>query len=437
MTKHVRMTSARRVAALVASTTLALAACSSSSSSKSASSTAAPAASGGSATTAAAAPTGSTLYIAGVFDLSGTFGHYGQVALQGMQAAVNTINNNGGLAGHKLAIKSLDDGSDPAKAVIGAKSLLSSVSTKDLLYFSPGNVGVTTLAVLPVTTAAKVLTITPSATAQTEDETNFPYTFTAYPNAQLQTAPQVAGLKQLAGANSKVAMVLGTDSGDQASVGPLTAALKTAGLNLVDTENVSPTASDYTTQLEKARQAGAAALYVKIDTPSAYVAVMQGIKQLAWSSVKVLAGPTAANAPVLGAIPAEVASQFSALGQTAYMQGFDSGSQQFAAFQTALKALGTVSDIGISTDYGDDVNMAAWAYTKAGNDNDAAKMQAALESIGSSNLPAGTLLALPQPHYAAGVHNLTHADFSNFWALLSPGQPVNGQWAGVPLALTS
>jgi len=84
-------------------------------------------------------------------NLSGAFGHYGQVALQGVQAAVNVINSSGGLNGHKLAIKSIDDGSDPAKAVIGAKSLISSVSAKDLLYFSPGNVGVTTLAVLPVT----------------------------------------------------------------------------------------------------------------------------------------------------------------------------------------------------------------------------------------------------------------------------------------------
>jgi len=74
--------------------------------------------------------------------------------------------------------------------VIGAKSLISSVSAKDLLYFSPGNVGVTTLAVLPVTSEAKLLTITPSATDQTESQSNFPYTFTAYPNPVLQTAPR-------------------------------------------------------------------------------------------------------------------------------------------------------------------------------------------------------------------------------------------------------
>jgi ABC-type branched-subunit amino acid transport system substrate-binding protein len=423
------------VAAALATALTLTAACSSSSSAKSSATTAAPSSGGSTATSATGAPSGSTLYIAGVFDLSGAFGHYGQVALQGVQAAVNVINSSGGLNGHKLAIKSIDDGSDPAKAVIGAKSLISSVPAKDLLYFSPGNVGVTTLAVLPVTSDAKLLTITPSATDQTESQSNFPYTFTAYPNPVLQTAPQVAGLKQLAGSSPKVAMVLGTDSGDQASVGPLTAAIKTAGLQLVDTENVSPTASDYTTQLEKARQAGAAALYVKIDTPSAYVAVMQGIKQLAWTSVKVLAGPTAANAPVLTAIPAQVASQFFALGQRAYMQGFDGGSAQFSAFETALQSLGDVSDIGISTDYGDMVKMAAWAYTTAGNSNDQAKMQTALESLGSSDLPSGTLLALPQPHYSKDDHNLSKADFSSFWALLQPGQPVKSQWVGVPLAL--
>jgi len=67
------------------------AACSSSSSAKSSATTAAPSAGGGTATSAAGAPSGSTLYIAGVFDLSGAFGHYGQVALQGVQAAVNVI----------------------------------------------------------------------------------------------------------------------------------------------------------------------------------------------------------------------------------------------------------------------------------------------------------------------------------------------------------
>jgi len=123
---------------------------------------------------------------------------------------------------------------------------------------------------------------------------------------------------------------------------------------------------------------------------------MQGIKQLAWSSVKVLASHGGqCTGPHCD--PGPVASQFFALGQRAYMQGFDNGSTQFAAFETALQFARRCIDVGISTDYGDMVKMAAWAYTTAGNSNDQAKMQSALESLGSSDLPSGTLLALPQP----------------------------------------
>jgi len=151
---------------------------------------------------------------------------------------------------------------------------------------------------------------------------------------------------------------------------------------------------------------------------------MQGIKQLAWSSVKVLAGPTAANAPVLTAIPAQVASQFFALGQRAYMQGFDNGSTQFAAFETALQSLGDVSDVGISNRlrrHGQDGRLGVhdrWEQQRPGQDAVCLGVARILRSaVRHAARPA-------QPHYSKDDHNLSKADFSNFWALLQPGQPV-------------
>ena len=375
------------------------------------------------------------LYILADVDLSGTFGHYGQVDLQGLKAQVKIINQKGGVNGRKLVIKSLDNQSDPATAVIVAKDLLSSVPKTTVLFMFPGAVGVTALAILPVVSKTKVLNITPSATSQTENFSAFPYTFIAYPDEEQQAPPQVAGLKQLAGNSKKAALIVGTDSGDQANIAPLEAEMKKAGLTLT-VETVSLTAKDYTAQLQQAKQSGAKALYVKIDNPASYVTVMQGVQQLGWTTVKVLAGPTAANAAVLNVIPTAVQKQFYALGQRVYLQGFGKNTKTFQARYKALASFGTVTDIGISSDIADDVNMAVWAYKTAGG-NTQAKKKAALNNLGKKTFPKGTLLVLPQPHYTKVYQTLHNADFSTFWGLLRAGTPVTGQWQGMPLQLTT
>jgi ABC-type branched-subunit amino acid transport system substrate-binding protein len=384
---------------------------------------------------AGAASSKPPLYILADVDLSGNFGHYGQVDLQGLQGEAKLLNSEGGVNGRKIVIKDVDNQSDAATAVIAAKQLLSSVPSQNVLFFYPGAVGVTTLAILPVTSAAKVVTISPSAVTETENLKAFPYTFIDYPDEVMQAAPQVAAVKQLAGTNKKVGMLVGSDSGDQANIGPLTKSVNGDGLKLVSVQTVPLTGTDFTPQLQQLKQAGASVIYVKIDTPSAYVTAMQGVQELGWKNVKVLAGPTAANAAVLNVIPPAVTSQFYALGERMYMQGYNANNPAFTKFYKALASTGTVTDIGISTNTADMEATAVWAYKKAGNTTTQSKIKAALNGIGKSNLPPGTLLALPQPHYSKTVQDLANANFSTFWALLRGGQPVNGQWAGLPLNL--
>jgi hypothetical protein len=229
-------------------------------------------------------------------------------------------------------------------------------------------------------------------------------------------------------------MLLGSDSGDQANLGPLTDNAKKLGLNLVSSESVALTTADFTPVMEKMRQAGAAAVYVKIDSLPAYVNVMKAVQQLGWKDVQILAGPTAANADVLSAIPAPVRNQFHAQGAAPYRQGFGGDNQLFQKFATQLSANGPISDIGIAVNYADNISLGIWAYQKAGS-NDPDKMKAALESIGDGDLPASVLMEMPQPHYTAQVHDLTVADFSKFWALLEPGDAKNNQWPGVELSV--
>lgn len=229
--------------------------------------------------------------------------------------------------------------------------------------------------------------------------------------------------------------MVGTDLGDQADVGPDTAEIKKLGLDLVDTATVPLTGTTFTSQLATAKQDGVTALYLKIDTPSAAVTVMKGVASLGWKSVKVEAGPTSANATVLEGMPVSVRSQFYALGEAAYVEGFKKGTKTFQALRKAIAAVGTVTDLGISSNEADGVNIGIWAYEKA-HSTTATKERRVLDSLGKKDLPKGVLRVVPQPHYTKKHQGLQNATFKNFWGLLRAGTPVTDQWPGQLLKLT-
>lgn len=374
------------------------------------------------------AATKSPLYIVGPLDLTGTFSHFGQLGLAGLTAEINVINSQGGvLGGHPLQLKYQDDGSDPAKAVLAARQLLGEVPKSQILFFEPGSVGVTTTATLPVTTAAGVLDFTLTSIPATDNATTYPYNFASFVTSKQQADGVVYAMKQLAGSNTKVGVLLGSDAGDQVAKPTIGGQLQGVGLDMVNLSSVDPNTTDYTAVLQKMRDAGATVIYVKINTTQSYTNVMNGVQQLGWSDVKVLGGTPAANSTVLGNIPGAVSSQFFATSLRTYTTQYDP--PQLKGFQTALAKLGPIDDLGLSSVYADQILLAAWAAKTAGS-NDSAKMRQVLENVASKPVPDNYLITLQPPHYSATVHNYANTPVGSMWSLLSPGPATNGQWNG-------
>ena len=87
----------------------------------------------------------------------------GQVMRQGILAAFDAANRAGGISGHKLELKSLDDGYEPEKTIAATKRLVD----EDKVFALVGAVGTpTSKAGQPIATAAKVPFIGPFTGAE-------------------------------------------------------------------------------------------------------------------------------------------------------------------------------------------------------------------------------------------------------------------------------
>jgi branched-chain amino acid transport system substrate-binding protein len=70
-------------------------------------------------------------------DLSGPLASYGKQARNGMQLAIDDINEQGGIAGRKLSLKVEDSSYDPRKAVLAAQKLVN----QDKVFLIAGHIG--------------------------------------------------------------------------------------------------------------------------------------------------------------------------------------------------------------------------------------------------------------------------------------------------------
>jgi len=97
----------------------------------------------------------------------------------GMRAAVSTINDNGGLLGRPIEVEVQNNESDPTKAVSLLQAKMSSSTPPDLVW--AGTSSSETLALMGVTTRAKVMTFTPGNNQELGDASKFPYLFGSSP----------------------------------------------------------------------------------------------------------------------------------------------------------------------------------------------------------------------------------------------------------------
>ena len=108
-----------------------------------------------------AAVTGDTIKVGVFADLSGTTASFGQSTKNGIELAVEEINNSGGVLGKKIQLIVEDDQGRPEQA----KTVVSKLVNQDKVQAVLGEVASTnSLAAAPVAQEAKIPMITPSST---------------------------------------------------------------------------------------------------------------------------------------------------------------------------------------------------------------------------------------------------------------------------------
>lgn len=123
---------------------------------------------------------------------------------RGTQAAIDAINEDGGVDGRQLELEVLDDAGDPTRAVSELQKRLSSGDKPDLVM--PGVTSAESLAMLPVLTRQKIISANNAASPLLNDPEKYPYHFGYTPSTDRQQGGLPANLKEL-GAKKVVALV--------------------------------------------------------------------------------------------------------------------------------------------------------------------------------------------------------------------------------------
>ncbi len=214
-------------------------------------------------------------YLVGVVvSESGPASTLGRPAADSIELAANEINAAGGVNGHRLEVKILDDQSNPAMAVNALRQLLDQHPVAVL-----GSSGTpTSLAMVPVATAAQVPLISLGSSAQIVEpvgERKWVFKTPVTDTYIARRLVQAMAARKL----TRVAVVYRDDDYGKSGLARLQENGSRAGVQVVDAEAIAATATDATTQLTHVKASNPQAVLAWTTLPSASV-VLKGYREL-------------------------------------------------------------------------------------------------------------------------------------------------------------
>lgn len=420
---------------------LCLSACGSSSKSSSASSTAATGTPGTSAVaspSSAVSPSSSAggpatsgqPFMVGIpLPLSGPLGGIGQVYVDGLKAEADLLNSAGGVQGHPIKVIALDDAGDPTRAIAAAKQLIEQDHVK---FMVPDILDPDVTAIMPFTTAAKVLTITgQGATDVTSPK--WPYEFQYDLPYSGYAAAAVAAFKARGITVTKVGVV-DTTTGSPSSVFSAYAKLSQFGIKVVDTEAFDATSTNITPQLAKIQAAGAQAILTATGGTT-LTTLFNGLNSLGLKIPVIGSTATTTSLDLNKLIPASQQSEFSATTFAIQARQGNAVPPRLNAWITALKKYGPITSILTPSGAADQLHLAVWAYNAVGFSATGAAAAKQLEKTSTTTFPANFFLTVGNPRWSASDHSDGPADSSKAWGLVKVGPLIDGTYPGSPLTL--
>lgn len=368
--------------------------------------------------------------IGAILSKTGAFSQYGQFIEQGLQVAVKRINAAGGILDRPVELIVRDDASNPGRALLAAKELVSDQKV-DFIY--PEVISGLVLAVLPYTSEQKVLTISSGASPAIGDTKKFPYSFQLADVASRRTEAVAYALKKFGG--KKVGILVSTNPPQVALGDTLNADLKSKyGMEVAGYKQFSVDAKDLAPQLQALRDAGADIIAFDSGAREGVRVVMTGMQTLGWKAL-VISEPAVLYGDLTEQVPASVQDQFHA---TNYRIGTWTGQPRPGLMEIIedLKKEGPINNLPYSALAMDAVYMAKYAFETAMKEKgktDADTLKEILET--KSALPPGYGIVFQDPKYSAEDHTTVNADYSNMWGLIRVSKPRDGAYEGEDFTL--
>lgn len=366
-----------------------------------------------------------------VLPKTGAYSQYGDFIEHGMQVGVDEVNALGGINGRKVELVIRDDASNPGRALLAAKSLLSEEKV-DVLY--PEVISGLALAVVPYTTEQKVFTLSNGAAPQIGEAAKFPYSFQFSDLASQRAPAMAAALKKLGG--KKVGILVSTNPPQVALGDALNADLKAKyGLEVAGYQKYGIDAKDYTPQLQALKDAGADIIAFDSTSREGVRNVMTSIQTLGWN-VKVIGLPAMLYGDLTEQIPESVQKQFYAVNYRIGTRTAAGIAPNTTRFLAAMKKIRPVSNLALGAIARDTVFLAKWTYETAQKESGNTQpdsLKKALESIGTRQYPADYALVFANPKYTATEHTTNNADYTHFWGLVRASKLLDGTYEGEDL----
>jgi len=184
-------------------------------------------------------------------DLSGPLAGFGKQSRNGMQLAVDELNEQGGINGRKLKLYVEDSGYDPKKAVLAAQKLVN----QDKIFIMAGHIGTAqNMAAMPVQFEKNVINFFPITAAREMYEPfhKLKYSFAATYYDQIRLAlPKMVKDKSA----KRVCAIYQDDEFGLEVLRGAEAGMKTTGMELVEKTSYKRGATDFSSQVAKMKAA--------------------------------------------------------------------------------------------------------------------------------------------------------------------------------------
>ena len=214
--------------------------------------------------------------------LSGDAAAIGEPLQNGVKLAVDEINKAGGIKGRQIELIS-EDGKCTGQGAASAAQKL--VNIDQVKYIIGGICSGESFSIVPITSAAKVLEITPGSSAPKLSQSG-PYFMRNNPNDNVPGS----ALADYVQKNYKSAVVISENTDyAQGIAGVFVSESQKVGLNIADNENYDSNTTDFRSILVKVKGANPDVIFINAQTPANFLRIAQQARQVGINSAFVAA----------------------------------------------------------------------------------------------------------------------------------------------------